>query len=128
MGVGMMAFMKSKTSLSLAVELTADYNFMDDKVFRMYTDGTEIPAVTGTLNLFAGLVYRPIKRIALTCTGGPSFVSGVVCAGIKPSLLLYLSNNQKWMTRLAYVNIFNRDKRTGQDFGVVSVGLGVRLF
>lgn len=128
MGLGAMVFRKASSSVRLMAELSTDYTFVDDKVLRLYQDGTPVPVVRGNISLYAGLAFRPVSRVAISFTAGPSLVSGGVFAGIRPSLLVYLSKNQKWVTRLAYTNIFNRDRRGGQDFGVVSAGVGVRVF
>jgi hypothetical protein len=59
---------------------------------------------------------------------GPSFISGRTLLGIKPSFGFYFSPTQKWTGIVSYINIFNRDKRTNEDFGSVSLSVSVRLF
>ena len=127
-GLGLQTFFNNKTKFKPTIELTADIYLLDDKVFRMNTDGTQIPDVRGMVNLFAGTSFHPIPTIYLSLLTGPSFVGGQTLLGIKPSVGFYFSKSQKWTGKISYINIFNRDKTTNEDFGSLSLSVGLKLF
>lgn len=128
MGVGLQFFFNNNSKLKATADLTADAYLEDDKVLRLYPDRTPIPGIGGVINLFAGASYHPIKIIYLSFVAGPSFVSGETLFGIKPSLGFYFSKKQKWTGKVYFINIYNRDKRSKEDFGSVGASFGVRLF
>lgn len=128
MGAGAFFLLRSKTALRLIADATADYIFMDDKVLRLYTNDSPIPVVRGSLNLFAGIAIQPARSWMFSLTGGPSFISGGVRAGVKPSIGIFISPKRKWVGRLSYCNVFNRESISGKDFGVLSLSIGTRIF
>lgn len=128
MGTGAFFLLQSKTAFRAMAECTADYIFMDDKVLRLNTDGTPLPVVRGTVNLFAGFTIQPARSWMFSLTGGPSFISGGVRAGLKPSVGIFFSSKHQWVGRLSYCNIFNREKVSGKDFGVLTLSVGLKIF
>ena len=128
MGLGFQLFLNNNSKLKPTIDLTADAYLEDDKVFRMNSDGTEIVDIGGMVNLFAGASYHPTKKIYMSLVTGPSFVSGQILLGLKPSFGFYFSDNQRWTGKVSYINVFNRDKKTKEDFGSISLSIGVRLF
>lgn len=80
------------------------------------------------VNLFAGATCAPIPEIYTTLVAGPSFIGSKTLLGIKPSIGFYFSKSQRVTAKLSYLNIFNRDKLSGKDFGSLSIGLGIKLF
>jgi hypothetical protein len=128
MGTGTFVMLQSKTAFRCMGELTADYNFVDDKVLRLNSDGSETPGVRGVVNLFAGISCHPSRSFYVSLAAGPSFISGSVRAGVKPSIGFYFSPKQKWTGRFSFCNIFNRDKASGEDFGVISFSIGTKIF
>ena len=80
------------------------------------------------VNLFVGTSFNPTPNTYLSLVGGPSFISGRTMLGIKPSFGFYFSKSQKWTGKISYINIFNRDKATKEDFGSVSFAIGLKLF
>ncbi len=130
-GIGLQTFFNNKTKFKPTIELTADIYLEDDKVLRLNNDGavpTRYNDVRGMVNLFAGTSFHPTKNIYLSFVTGPSFISGQTMLGIKPSFGFYFSNSQKWTGKVSYINIFNRDKITKEDFGSLSVAVGFRIF
>ncbi len=127
-GLGLQTFLNNKTKFKPTIELTGDIYLEDDKVFRENADGTRIDDVRGMVNLFFGTSFHPAKIIYLSFLAGPSFVSGRTLLGIKPLVGFYFSASQKWTAKISYINIFNRDKTTKEDFGSLSVAIGLRLF
>ena len=103
----------------------------DDKVLRLNPDGS-IPkddnAVHGMVNVFAGSSFRPTSTIYVSFLAGPSFISGQTFLGIKPSFGFYFSKTQRWTGKISYINIFNRTKVTNEDFGSISLSIGLKLF
>ena len=127
-GLGLQTFFNNNFNLKVTVDLTADAYLEDDKVLRMNADSTPIADVGGMVNVFAGLSYQATKTIYVSFVAGPSFVSGETLFGLKPSLGFYFSSKQKCMAKVYFINVFNRDKTTKQDFGSIGFSLGVKLF
>ena len=128
MGLGLQLFFNNTSKLKPTVDFTADAYLEDDKVLRLNPDGTQIADIGGMVNFFAGASYHPTKAFYLSVVTGPSFVSGQTLLGIKPSLGFYFSGSQKWTGKISYINIFNRDKTTKEDFGSISFTVGLKLF
>ncbi|MEO6328372.1 MAG: hypothetical protein ABIO55_05550 [Ginsengibacter sp.] len=128
MGLGLQLFLNNNSKIKPTIDLTADAYLEDDKVFRTNYDGSEIFDIGGMVNIFAGASFHPTKTIYLSLVSGPSIVSGHTLLGLKPSFGLYFSKNQKWTGKVSYINVFNRDKKTKEDFGSISLSLGLRLF
>ena len=128
MGLGFQLFFHQYSKFNAVIDLTADAYLEDDKVFRMYPDGTAIPDLGGMINFFAGASYHPSTRLCISFVGGPGFLSGERRWGIKPSIGYYFSENKRWIGKASFINIFDRDKRSGMDFGSISLSLGVRLY
>ena len=128
MGLGLQLYLNGNSKVKPTIEFTADAYLEDDKVFRTNSDGTEIFDIDGMVNVFAGASFHPTKKIYLSLVTGPSFVSGQTLLGLKPSFGFYFSQNQKWTGKVSYINVFNRDKKSKEDFGSISLSLGVNLF
>lgn len=130
-GLGLQTFFNNRTKFKPTIELTGDIYLEDDKVLRLNADGT-VPAnyndVRGMVNLFVGTSFNPTKNMYLSFVAGPSFISGQTMLGIKPSIGFYFSKSQKWTGKISYINIFNRDKITKEDFGSLSLAIGLKLF
>jgi len=127
-GLGLQALFNSPSKFRPTVDFTADAYLENDKVLRLNPDDSPIDDVDGTVNLFAGASYHPTEKVYFSFVTGPSFISGRTLVGIKPSFGFYFSPTQRWTGKVSYTNIFNRDKRTNEDFGYVSFSVGVRLF
>lgn len=130
-GLGLQAFLNNKTKFKPTIELTGDIYLEDDKVLRLNPDGS-IPkndnSVGGMVNLFAGSSFHPTQSVYLCFVAGPSFISRQTLFGIKPSVGFYFSKNQKWTGNVSYINIFNRTQETKEDFGSLSLAIGLKLF
>ncbi|MFL5787698.1 MAG: hypothetical protein ACJ748_06575, partial [Flavisolibacter sp.] len=110
------------------IELTGDLYLENDKVLRLYSNGTEINDVRGMVNLFAGITYNPIRNGFFSILAGPSLINGNTYFGVKPSIGFYFSENKRWAGKLSYINVFNRDKVLKADFGTISIAVGIRVF
>lgn len=128
LGLGVQTFFTLKTKLDPTIELAADTYLQDDKVFRTNPDGTPIDDLGNMVNLFFGVVYNPIRPIYFSLIAGPSFSNGHALLGIKPLIGFYCPGNKKWTAKIYYINIFNRDQTTKQDFSAVSLAIGRKLF
>jgi hypothetical protein len=127
-GLGIQLFIHNLSQFKPLVDCTIDAYPEDDKVLRLNSDGTPVNDVNGMVNLFAGLSYHPAKRVYLSLVAGPSMTGGQTLLGLKPSLGFYFSQYQKWTGKVSYINVFDRDTKTKEDFGSLSVSLGVKLF
>jgi hypothetical protein len=124
-GIGTQLFL-GKSKLKPTLELTADLYGYDDKVYRTYTDGTPMGDVRGMLNLFPGMSYHFIKNAFISFAAGPSLARRI-CFGVKPTVG-FLSTSEKWFVKISYVNIYDREIRTKEDFTSASVSIGVKMF
>jgi hypothetical protein len=128
MGLGLQMFFRQKSMFKPTVELTADAYLMDDKVYRMYLDGTPIGTVGGMINVLAGASIHPIRNAYVSFLAGPSFLGGQTLLALKPSLGFYFSSNQKVTGKISYINVLKREERAKQNFTSISIALGVRLY
>ena len=130
-GIGLQVFLNNKTKFKPTIELTSDIYLEDDKVLRPNPDGS-IPKdgneVGGMVNSFVGTSFHPTQSIYVSFVAGSSFISGQTLFGIKPSLGFYFSKTQRWTGKVSYINVFNRTKIVNEDFGSLSLALGVKLF
>src|SRR5205814_6707840 len=113
------------------IELTGDIYLEDDKVLKLNPDGsipTKYNDVRGMVNLFVGSSFNPAQNIYLSLLAGPSFISRQTLLGIKPSFGFYFSKTKRCTGKVSYLNIFNRNKTTKEDFGSLSVAIGLKLF
>ncbi|MGE5106902.1 MAG: hypothetical protein ACM3H8_05130 [Sphingobacteriales bacterium] len=130
-GLGFQTFLNNKTKFKPTLELTGDIYLEDNKVLKLNPDGS-IPqkdnTVDGMINLFAGSSFHPTENIYLSFVAGPSFISGQTLLGIKPSFGIYFSKTQRWTGKLSYINVFNRTSVAKEDFGSLSLSIGLKLF
>ncbi len=128
LGAGAQFFYNNQSNFKPTVELTGDLYLENDKVLRTNPDGTVLETANGMVNLFAGTSYFFTKHIFASAVAGPSFINQQFFVGIKPSIGFYFSANKKWMGKLSFLNIFNRDNINHKDFGALSFAIGFRLF
>lgn len=127
-GLGTSFFLDVRTKFKPTVEFTADTYLADDKVGRVNQDGTYTEDLGSMVNLFGGASYSLNPKTFLSFTIGPGFMNGHTYFGIKPSFNFYFSGKKRWAVKISYINIFNRDRQTKNDFGTISFGIGVRVF
>ncbi|MDQ6757622.1 MAG: hypothetical protein M3004_11880 [Bacteroidota bacterium] len=127
-GLGLQTFLNNKTKFKPTIEITGDLYLENDKVYRTDLNGTPLNDVPSMVNLFIGSSFQQTQNFFFSFVAGPSFISGQTLFGIKPSIGFYFSKNQRWTGKLSYINIFNQDKVTKEDFGTISFAIGVKLF
>ncbi len=127
-GTGLQLFINAQSKFRPTADLTADIYLEDDKVLRIDPDDNPVPDLRGMLNFFGGISWHPKTTIYMSIVGGPSIINGRTLTALKPSFGFYFSEKQKWTGKFSYINVFNRDRVTNQDFGSVSISLGRRLF
>jgi hypothetical protein len=127
-GLGGQAFLNNKTKFKPTIEITGDIYLVNDKVFRMNSSGKELVDVRGMVNLFAGISFNPVNNFYLSLVGGPAFISSQTLLGIKPCVGFYFPKSKKWTGKVSYINIFDRDRETRQDFGSFNLAIGFKLF
>lgn len=126
-GLGIQVFLNNNNKIKPTAELTGDLYLENDKVMRMRPDETPIDDVRGAVNLLMGASFNPSKFFYVSFLAGPAFINDRILLSIKPTLGFYFSNSQKWTGKFSYINVFNRDKITKEDFGSLSFAIGVRL-
>jgi hypothetical protein len=127
-GLGLQAFLNIAPKFKPSIELTGDAYLMNTKILRLDSNGNIIDGLEGMVNLFAGASYNPTKRIYFSLLAGPSLVSRETRLGIKPSIGFYFPRSQRWVAKVSYINIFDRNKATKKDFGSLSFAVGFKLF
>lgn len=136
-GLGAQVFYPQSAKFRLVGEVTVSAYLFGDKVLRTYgygdyDDWEPIPTVSGMTNAFVGGSYHPLNAISVSVTSGLSSVNvdngRQNRFGIKPAVNFHFPKTQRWMAAVSYVNIFNRDPVTKQNFGSLSFSLGIRLY
>lgn len=123
-GIGLQAFLNTKTKFKPTIEFTRDVYLYDDKVNRL--NGKKVDKM---VNLFAGSSFQLEQSVYVSLVAGPSFINDKTLLGVKPSLGVYSSGKQRWTAKVSYINIFNRTPEVAKgDFGSLSVALGIKLF
>jgi hypothetical protein len=127
-GLGLQTVFNNKIKLKLMIDLTGDLYLENDKVARLNHDGTIADDVRSLVNVLAGPSFHPTQNIYVSLLGGPSFINGETRVGLKPSFGFYFSESQRWVGKLSYIHIFNRDEATKEDFSSLSFAIGFKLF
>ena len=130
-GLGVQAFLNIKSKFKPTIELTRDIYVEDNKVLRLNPDGStpaNDEAVGSMVNLFVGSSFHPTQSIYISFVAGPSFISGQTFLGIKPSFGFYFSKTQRWTGKVSFINVFNRTKIANEDFGSLSLAIGLKIF
>ena len=127
-GVGLEAFLKTKTHFSPLLNIIDDFVFLNDKVYRTNNNGTEIESIENVLNIFVGTSYAPIDNFYMSFSGGPSFINGQILIGVKPAIGFFISNSKRLKVKISYTNIFNRNSGEKQNYSSLSFAVGLKLF
>jgi hypothetical protein len=127
-GLGLQGFLNNQGKIKPTIEATFDAYPGGKKVAILNPDDTMKEPVDGMINLFAGASWHPKKSIFLSFTAGPSFIGGETYLGIKPTLGFHFGKQQRWMGKASFINVYNRDALTEEDFGSLSFSIGIRLF
>jgi hypothetical protein len=127
-GLGLQVLRNSASRFKLTADISAIAYLEDDKVLRLNADGSPVNAVGGMVDLFAGASFQPTQKVYVSFVAGPSFTGGLILLGIEPTLGVFFSSKQRWTVKCSYINVFDRDKKTSEDFGSINVSLGVKLF
>ena len=126
MGPGLQSRLNNATRFAPTLELTADFYLEDDKVLRTINN-IPLQDVRHMINLFAGSSFAASNKLFISFVAGPSFISGGTFLGIKPSVDIFFSKDNRFTAKAYYINVFKREKISGSDFGTVGVAFGVRL-
>ncbi len=129
-GVGLESetYFNTATKLKPMIVLSGTIYLEDDKVYRANADGTLINDVRGVGTLFIGSLFQPTKKIYVALVAGPAIIGSQTLLGIQSSLGYYFSTRQRCTAKISYLNVFNRDKTTKQNFGTISIAIGFKLF
>ena len=130
-GLGLQAFYNTHSKFKPTLEFTSDLYLESDKLLKLDPNGS-IPATDygfkSMTNIFIGESFHPKSSIYFSLLGGPSFIGRYTYLGIKPSFGFYFSKSQRLTGKFSYINIFNRYKTTKEDFGSLSLAVGIKLF
>ena len=127
-GLGLQTYFNTRSNFKLVLDITGDAYLGGDKVLRLNPDQTPADDVSGVLNVFVGASFHPSEKIYFAYLSGVSVINGKAYFGIRPSIGYYFSPSQKWTSRLYFTNVFNRNKQTTDDFGSLSLAIGLKLF
>lgn len=128
-GLGLQTFLNTKSNFKLVLDITGDAYFANDKVLRLNPgDVLMAEPISGVVSILVGASYHPSENIYFSYLSGASFINGNTHFAIKPSIGYYFSTNKKWMSRLSFTNVFRRHKESGDDFGSISLSVGMKLF
>ena len=126
-GLGLQALFNNQTKFKPAIELTGDIYLEDDKNLRL-SNNKPVEGVPGMVNFLIGSSFQFAQIAYLSLLAGPCFINSQTRFSLKPSFGFYFSRNQKYTGKISYINVFNRNKETKDDFGSVSFALGLKLF
>lgn len=127
-GLGLQIFLNNKSHFKPTLEITGDLYPNMRKVLVLTASGKPIESKITVLNFFTGASFHPIRIGYISFLAGPSFINGKTYLGVEPSLGFYFSRNQQWWGKISFINVFQNDQSSAQDFGVVTVGIAVKLF
>ncbi|HEX5553683.1 MAG TPA: hypothetical protein VFX43_10590 [Chitinophagaceae bacterium] len=127
-GLAAEALLHTGTKFKPSLELTGDVNIGDDKVLRYGPDGKPLETVNSLSMLMAGSAFYLTNHIFLSFLLGPAFLHQRVLFGLSPSAGFFFSKTQRLACKLSYVHIFHRELTSLDDFGMFSLGIGIKLF
>lgn len=127
-GFGLQTFINTKSKFKPMADLTVDILINSNTVY--FEQDERLVFAEGTMvNLFAGVSYHPNQRIFFSLAGGPTLYDGKrTILGTKGSFGFYFSKNQRWMGKFSAIYLFNQEPVTKDDLGLVSAGVGLRLY
>lgn len=128
LGLGLQVYLNNSAKFKPVLDVTADAYLMSVEVQFVDENGKPIDGIEGMINLFGGVSYHPTKIVYLSFVGGLSVINGKTLLGIKPSLGFYFSRTQRVTGKVGYINVFNRLKPANDDYGAITITLGVKLF
>lgn len=127
-GFGIQTFINTQSKFKPLADITVDALFNSSKVLALANEGKEMSDGT-VVNFFVGGSYHPNQSIYLSIAGGPSLLNGDrIIAGLKGSFGFYFSKTQRWVGKVSAIHLFNQEPLTNGSLGIVSIGIGVRLF
>jgi hypothetical protein len=127
-GLGVQAFLDTKSNFKPTLEMTWDLYPKFRKLLILAPNGDPVESKIGVLSFFAGTSFHPVRIGYISFLAGPCFINRKAYLGIEPSLGIYFSRDQRWSGKISFRNVFQNDQSSTRDFGVVSVGIAVKLF
>jgi hypothetical protein len=125
--VGLDFILNSKSAFSPRLEATYSV-FSVTKVYKETMDGYPVVSLNHGPQIYLGLSYCPVDKIILSFSPGLSFFNSKAYLTIKPSLDFYLGAKNRFSAKVALTNIFINDEAGDQSEGILSLGLGYKLF
>ncbi|MFY7652877.1 MAG: hypothetical protein ACOVQE_09245 [Chitinophagaceae bacterium] len=127
LGLGLQRFSTSSTVIKPTVELSADVYLMDDKLLRIWADGTPVNTVGTMFTIFGGGYVDIADYFYISMVGGPGFLGGQTLLGIKPSIGIHVDKEKQLTAKFSYINILNREPRAKQNFTSFSFSLAISI-
>jgi hypothetical protein len=127
MGLGLQVFMNNRTKFKPTAELTANLMLENIKIAYL-TNGQLIDPIETFTNLLGGLSYNPNQQLYFGFLAGVSTIKGRMLATIKPSVGAYFNKKQKSSFSISYLNVFEREPISQENFGSINFSLGLKLF
>lgn len=128
LGIGMQAIWRASPAFSPFVQVSDDFIFYDDKVYRTNPDGSEQLALGNVVKALAGANINLIGGLHISLAAGAGFTNGQTLFTIKPGLGLFLGKNRRLLLKTDYVNMLNRYSGERQNYQSLVFSLGFRLF
>lgn len=125
--MGLDFMLNSKSPFSPRLEATYSV-FSIAKVYKETIDGYPFVSLDHGPQIYLGLSYRPVDKINLSFSPGLSFFNSKAYLAIKPSIDFYLGAKNRLSAKASFTNIFINDEAGNQSEGILSLGLGFKLF
>lgn len=126
-GLGLQWTIQTKTKFSPTMNVTDNFIFLDDKVYRTNSNGTQMKSIQNVFKLFIGTNYDLTKHLYLSFLAGPGFINEEILLGISPSLGFYISKTKRFTTNISYTNILNRNSGEKENYISLNFSTGLRI-
>lgn len=126
LGPGLSIIINTKIWIKPTIEINGDL-FAGTKEQYLTAANENIDGKSGVASIYIGPYFPLTEKLFLATTSGPSFYNGKTYVGIRPSIGFYPSKKKKWFAKGSFTNIFQHDHISNENFGYVSLALGLKL-
>jgi hypothetical protein len=126
-GGGLQVFLTIKNKFRPSIEFNSDI-FGGTKIFYTTADGKPIWSKSSTGNILIGSSYKITKQLYFNAAAGPSFYNSKTYITLKPTIGVYFPSSQLLVAKVSLTHVVQRDEISNQPFGVVNVGIGIKVF
>ena len=125
-GLALQTLINTGTRFSPALEIAAD-GYGGTEELHMTPLGEPVYGKSSVSTVLAGSLFNVSSKFDIGGMLGAGFFNSEVHFAIKP-FMGYRLFNDRVIAKIAWANIFQRDKISNQSFGYLSFGAGVKLF